>query len=134
MVKFKACNFYKTYLFMAILATVHNYSICVLSILGPIQLNSHCLFLFRMLKVLQKETKPSSSVPYDKTVEELKQNKLSASCSLECLNLWTMCLLGTSSSHLGWEQMREEPSAQKKKVNLFSVTLHTYLWWWLQGT
>lgn len=118
MATFKACNFYKRYLFMANLATVHNCSICVLSILGPNQLNSHCPFLFRMLKMLQKET--SSSVPYDKTVEELKQNKLSASCSLECLNLGIMCPLFTLlPPTLDGRKLGKNPLGKKKKFICF---------------
>lgn len=76
-----------------------------------------------MLKILQKETKPSSSVPYDKTVEELRQNKLFAYRFLEYLNLGIMCLFTLLSPTLDGSKWGKNTL---QKVQLFLITLHTY--------
>lgn len=55
MAKFITCNFCTGLLFMASLAAVHNFGICAFPILGPVQLNIHCLFLSRVLQVPRKK-------------------------------------------------------------------------------
>lgn len=91
---------------MATLATVHNCSICVFPMLGTIQLNNCCLSLSRMLRMLQKENKSSSAMPYGETVEEFKQKFF--------LDFGIMCLLFKNffSFHLGCLETEREPTTE----------------------
>lgn len=59
--KFIPCKFCTGQLFMASLAAVHNFGICAFPFLGLVQLNIHCLFLSRVLRVPRKKKKEESN-------------------------------------------------------------------------
>lgn len=72
MAKFITRNFCTGHLFMASLAAVHNFGICAFPILGPVQLNVHCLFLSRVLQVPRKKSNLVLQC-HELKLEELKQ-------------------------------------------------------------
>lgn len=69
MAKFITHNFCTGHLFMATLAAVRNFGICAFPILGPVQLNIHCL----LSRVLQVPRKKSNLQCHELELEELKQ-------------------------------------------------------------
>lgn len=112
--KFITRNFCTGHLFMASLAAVHNFGICAFPILGPVQLNIHCLFLSRVLQVPRKKLNLVLQC-HELKLQELKQKF--------CLHLQTTCSLSTLSLFLFGERKGVNPL---QKLAIFAVILSCY--------
>ena len=86
MAEFITRNFCTGHLFMASLAAVHNFGVCAFPILGPAQLNVHCLFLSRVLQVPRKKLNLVLQC-HELKLQELKQKF--------CLDLQSTCSFST---------------------------------------